>query len=815
MEEILTPGESFEGAPFRGESFGTHLRRLRREAGISQEELAARSGLSANAVGALERGQRKRPYPHTVNVLAEALSLDAGARASLLGAVPMREAPKTVDRPYPEAGYGKQAALPTPATPLVGRDRELEELQELIRQPGGRLITLTGVGGVGKTRLALEVAHEAASLFSEDAVFVRLAPLSDAELLTSTVLHSLGAIIHEAQSLGEALIRHLHDKELLLVLDNFEHLLEAVPEVADWLESCPRLKVLATSRAPLRLRAETEYQVPPLSLPASSRGSSGADVLDSDSGALFAERARASAPGFALTEDNAPEVAAICWRLAGLPLALELAAAKVRFLEPAALLSHLDRALSAGWARDLPERQRTMRATLDWSYELLDEIGQRLFRRLGTFAGGFSLEAAEYVGVDEDLTDVLHTLGGLVEQSLVTVERHSGTETRYRMLEPIRQYALHLMEECGEEEAAQRHAGFFLVLAERAHAELRGPRQIGWIERLDRENSNLRVAMGWALTAQMGTVARFGWALWVFWWIRGYQDEGRRWMEALLDSEPEPEMEQRPEQAPPQALTPGLRGRAANVAGSMSYIQGDFAACEEYSRQSLRMALLADDGLLEGYSYIGFGVAALAHEDFGEAASSLERAIPLLDVRGEQATASISRIWLGTALFARGEVARAAVRFEEGLVLARRTGDRISTYMALYNLAQLALDRGDHDGATTLFEEGVILCEEVQDQANLAYFLDGLAVISMARGEAERVAHLTGASKALSEQAGAPVYNFYRFDRSLLQSAASQARDALGATAFDEARAWGRCMTTTQAATYALGGSHRLLDPDI
>jgi predicted ATPase/transcriptional regulator with XRE-family HTH domain len=496
------------------------LRRLRKEARLSQQELADRAGLSLNAVSALERGARKHPYPHTVRSLADALGLSEEERTSLLATVPGRgKTGATVDAPVgvPEA------VLPGTPTPLLGRERELGEMGELLLGSGVRLLTLTGIGGVGKTRLAVEAARASldAGGFPDGVAFVALAPLRDPALVLSTVAGSLGLREGRGEGAAGVLLADLREKRMLLVLDNFEHLLEAAAEVVHLIEACPGLVVLATSRAPLRVRGEQEYPVPPLGLPPSTQSPTGEEVLVTPSGRLFVERAGAASPSFALTPDNAADVAAICWRVAGLPLTIELAAAKARLLEPAALLARLDQALSIAWARDLPQRQRTMRATLDWSYELLSGPGRKLFRRLSVFVGGFTLRAAEAVeaealGQSEASEGVLGLLGSLVEQSLVVVRPPGeGGGASYGMLEPVRQYALERLERSGEAETVRRlHAAYFLELAERAEPELWGPHESEWLERLEREHDNLRATFSWALgpTGDARAAARLGWA---------------------------------------------------------------------------------------------------------------------------------------------------------------------------------------------------------------------------------------------------------------------------------------------------------------
>ena len=643
----------------RDAPFGARLRSLREAAGLTQEELAEKAGLRAKSISDLERGVRKHPYPHTVRSLADALKLSEGERTALFAAVPKRGS-KARTPPANDSG----PTLPVPPTPLVGRERELEEVTVLLMRPEVRLLTLTGVGGVGKTRLALEAARDGAELFPDGVIFVGLASLSDVTLVVPTICQTLELRHIGNRSLHTALQDHLRQKKLLLVLDNFEHVLEAAPEIAELIETCPHLTVLATSRAPLRLRGEQGYPVSPLGLPASTRSPAAAEVVGSPSGRLFVERARATTPAFELEAANAAAVASICWRLSGLPLALELAAAKVRFLNPSSLLSRLDQALSAGWARDVPERQRTMSATLDWSYDLLSALEKALFRELSVFAGGFSMAAAEAVHPAGDGDDVLHLLGELVGQSLVAFEALPDTnddEPRYGMLEPVRQYASEKLEESAEaEDDLQRHALFFLAFAERAEPRIKGSDQVQRLDRLETENDNLRAAIGWSLeTEDTQTASRFGWALGMYWVMRTRHREGRSWMEQTLAR---------------TNLSAKMRGRAHWALAVCMYGSGDDRRMEKVARDGVALSRLAKDKDGEASALGILGFAALMLGEFDRAIRILEEALEIFRELGNVWGSSHILTHLAVVPLRRGDFSRAADYAGEALTLSRRTG---------------------------------------------------------------------------------------------------------------------------------------------
>ena len=777
--------------------FGEMLKGLREAAGLTQEELASRAGMTAKAVGALERGERKRPYPHTVRSLADALELDEDRRSSLLASVPRRRDGGVAATSAPAVAVA-ELDLPVPPTPLLGRERELEEIEAFLRE--ARLLTLTGTGGVGKTRLALEAARRVAARdFLNGAAFVALAPLGSFALVFPTVARSFGLRESEDQTPHQLLCSYLREKRMLLVLDNFEHVMEAAPGVSALIGSCPNLTVLVTSRAPLRVRGEQDYPVGPLALPFSTRNPAAEDVAASPSGKLFLERARAASPAFEVTAANASAVASVCWRLDGLPLALELAAAKTRFLSPAALLSRLDRALSASWARDMPDRQRTMQATLDWSFDLLEPSQKELFGRLSVFAGGFTLEAAEEVCAfgEIEAMEVLEFLGGLVEQSLVTA-RPDADGVRYGMLEPVRQYALEKMREAGEEgETRRRHAGFYLDFAEKTEPLIKGWDQVEWLDRLEAENDNLRAAIGWLIEAgDAPTAARFGKPLGMYWVMRTRHTEGRLWMEQVLSSEDLPAQ---------------MRGRALWALAACVYGSGDDERHMAISEEAT--AVFREIGDRHGVAYaLGMiGFASLQLGDLDRADEALEEALRLFREEGDEWAMAQILTHLAVAPLRRGDFGRSKEYAEEALALTRRTGDRLAADIALSMLAQIAWESGEPERATRYFREALVLAHEVRNRASIVYYVTWLAAVAVAKNDPRRAARLLGAADLMQQTAKTPLYA--QADRDLQRRVASDARELLGEQAWATAREEGRAMTTEQAIQHALEGGEPATGP--
>jgi predicted ATPase len=697
--------------------------------------------------------------------------------------------------------------LPVPGTPLVGRDREMAAVGDLIRGEGVRLVTLTGPGGVGKSRLALEVAQRLSPGFKDGVRFVELASVSAAGLVGGAIAAALGLNTSTGRLIAD-LKTYLRARQLMLVLDNFEQVMGAAPLVTDLLSAAPGVVALVTSRRVLRLRGEHEFAVSPLPVPRAGAFDA-ADVQRCASIRLFLERARAASPDFELTSANSGAVAEICRRLDGLPLAIELAAARVRLLPPQAMLARLgDRMelLTVG-ARDLPERQRTLRSTLDWSFDLLTADEQAVFAWLGVFTGTFGLPAAEAVcgpaaaSTADAGPPVLDTLGSLVDSSLVRPEIDRG-EPRFGLLETIRDYARERLRDRGDwQEAHDGHASYFLAFAEPAAAELDGPGQLAWLARLETEHGNLGAAMSWLVEhGKLEAAIHLSWATWRFWWLHGHSAELASFTDVLTRSE---------------ELPPRQRALALSGAGFGLFAAGDPAAARPLMEQSLTFYRQTEDTLGAALIMGVLGhLMALQHEA-AEASALLEQTVAQLHEAGGDEVAGPARgqylldlalacNFLGQIRLSEGDHDRATQLFTEGLHAAHRASDRFTVLVSLFDLALGLQAKGDLPGAAGCLQEGVSQSAEAGDETTLAYYLEALATVARLQDHPERAVRLLAAADALLQAKGSGWLHALvpraPHDDGLL--AALRAR--MGAAAFEQAWTGGRVLGSSRAVAYAL-----------
>jgi predicted ATPase len=706
-------------------------------------------------------------------------------------------------------------ALPVPATPLVGREREAAALEEMVARDGVRLVTLTGPGGVGKTRLMVEAARRLGPGFADGVRFVELAAVSAAELVAPAIAAGLG-LSTSAGQLTADLECYLRARRLLLAVDNFEQVLGAAPLLAGLLAAAPGLVVLVTSRAVLRISGEHEFPVPPLPVPSAGAAPDPEELRRCASVALFTERARAADPGFELADGNAAVVAEICRRLDGLPLAIELAAARVRLLPPQALASRLDERFSllTGGARDLPERQQTLRNTLEWSFGLLPAGEQVLFAQLGVFAGSFSLPAAEAVGAGSPeqgqaggAGPVMDTLGALVDSSLVRPHTRRD-QPRFSLLETIRQYALDRLREGGEwAEAHDRHAAYFQALAEPADADLAGPGQLAWLDRLETEHDNLWAAISWlAGHGPLEQAVHLIQVTWRFWWLRGHAAELARLGDDFVASSKD--------------LPPYQRALALTQAGLILVANGDPAGGQQLLEQTLPLYRQDNDALAVSVAMNALVLVVLGHlaalrRDHAAASGLLDQGQALLrelcddDLTGfdrleQLLTASFMDNVLGLVRLGQGDNDAAARLFSDGLAVARRAQDWSPLLVLLYDLALARQAQGDLAGAAGHLREGLALAAQAGDETSAAYYLEVLAGIAGQQDNPQRAARLLAAARSILDARGSGWLHAYVPRVPPGEAVPAGWRSLLGDAAFEEAQAWGQSAGSKRAVEYAL-----------
>jgi predicted ATPase/class 3 adenylate cyclase/Tfp pilus assembly protein PilF len=677
---------------------------------------------------------------------------------------------------------GRATNLPAQPTPLVGRSRELEAVRTLLLDEGTRMVTLTGPGGTGKTRLALQVAADLVDEFPDGVYGVLLAPIADPDVVPLEVARVLGVEETPTLSIAEALKATLANRRTLILFDNFEHVGPAAALLADLLGACPSLKTLVTSREPLRIAAERQYPVPALEVPESIRANSAVEAAEYEAVVLFVERARAVRPDFELTDETAPIVAEICARLDGLPLAIELAAAWSKVLPPAALLRRLERRLELPAARgtDVPARQSTLRQAIAWSYDLLPDEERRLHARLSVFVGGCTVEAAERVAAPDGEPDVLQGIASLVDRSLLRESEDAEGEPRFTMLATIREYAReHLCETGEEEEFLRRHALEFARFAEEADAGLRAGEQLLWFERLEAEHDNLRAALdSSAANGDDQTALRLGGALGWFWYAHGHALEGcSRLTDLLARTESAPE-EQR---ARPMYALGVLLDQRGEPERAAALVERSLAVFRKHGERERVGAALNSLGLIKR----GLG-------DLETARSFLEESIAVRRELGEEARTASALSNLGVVAFEQGDLDEAEARFTETIALDRAHGNEWGSAAALDNLAAVALERGDYDRARDLVRETLDAAQRVGDRELIAFALEKAAVLAAMEGNSSRAGRLVGAADAVRESVG---IERSRFDAKWLDRHLGR----VGGDEFETARLAGRARDAEQA----------------
>jgi len=674
-------------------------------------------------------------------------------------------------------------------SPLVGREKEITEIEAKLSRGTFRLATLTGIGGTGKTRLALAVAWRMLLNFPDGVFFVNLAPITDPKLVIPVIAQTLGVQESGSEAILDALKDHLSALKMLLVVDNFEQVSQAASDIEKLINVAPDLRILVTSREPLRLRTEFEFAVPPLALPSEDERLSAAGLSQYESIRFFVERAQAVKSEFTLGDANSADVAAICRSLDGLPFAIELAAARVKLFEPHAILSRLSSSLKflTGGDKELPERRQTMRGAIAWSYDLLNAEEKQLLDRLSVFAGGFTIDSAEAIGADHG-GEILDTVSSLLDKNLIERSNQQSGDPRFRMLVVVREFALEKLELTGTiEDVRRRHANYFADLVELAEPELRGSRAADWLKTLGLEHENIRLALNWTIEREPEIALRIAASIQRFWWRRGHLSEGVEWTQRVLDANAT--------SGDPKLLASAYRGIS-----SLSWNRGEFDKAIAFAEKGLEIALATGDKNLIINALHSVGTAKHNQGDFAGAQKFSEKALRMAREAGETfETADLANA-LGELARHREDYTAAQRLYEETLTIARNHGYQQLNMLAAINLAAVACQLEDYQASHAYTLESMKISEEMGSTVSIGYALERFAALAVIGGEMERAARLSGAMEAIYEAVG---YKIEEVDRLFLERYLGEARSAMGLTAFENARSHGKSMSVKEAIILA------------